>query len=120
MRKLLKNAILVHHALHGEKITYTAMAAILWPDSRGRGKDQNLQNLSTGRTRLSTETLLKLVEVFPETTADYWLGLVDYGKLLKRVYKYNVREFDKNIELRALLNLLQEGLYSKTLINKYL
>ena len=68
---LLHKATNVHYLHTGETVTKLAVAAILFPSRQPKTQMQNLNNLLNGHTRIMGEHIKQLVDIFPDTTADY-------------------------------------------------
>ena len=122
LNELLNNAIELHNEMHPKKkVTKQGVAAVLFPSRLPKTQMQNLNNLLNGVTRLHAETVRELVNLFPDTDGDYWLGLTEWDDMYRHFASvYKIDQIDKNPELQALYQMLIDNKYCKDLYNLYL
>ncbi len=122
LRIKIKKAMEVQYNLHNETVTMQCVAAVLFPSRNPKTQVANLNNLLSGHTRIMGEHIKQLIEIFPDTDGNYWLGLYDDWHTTEMMFRafYKVDEIHDNYELSLLYQMILERQYAAFLFNKYL
>jgi len=117
----LKLAQDLHKELTGETVTDAYVAAVLFPKMQIKTQRARMSQIKAHGLNLKETHLRALLECFPHSSAEYWLGLKNTVELKKTfLNKYSIDEIGMNEELKLLWVLLNMNIDVKSLTEKYL
>ena len=117
----LKLAQDLHKELTGETVTDACVAAVLFPKMQIKTQRARMSQIKVKGLNLKESHLRALLECFPYSSAEYWLGL-ENTTYQKQTFlnKYSIDEIGMNKELQLLWVLLNMNIDVKKLSKKYL